>query len=328
MDRALARLRDPQGDALRELSRLVVLETTRTPLAEIAPPRWLASQLKTVLEATTRGDLLRSFVERRLEAGRSTIASEERPARTWWPEEIDEPTRRVLQQGWTPGKEMTYRILDQPAMRALVADVLTGVLTRFRRRMQRVDGKMLGGLGERAARKGRGLFGGVAGNLGGLASNVVGVVRDELEHGLDDLVKEFVASATRDVVMNIASYLSDPQHENAFAELRIGVLDVLLDTPVTELVAEFDKVQPLEIVDVVIAGLRATASDPDFVEQTTQRLETVMQEAGEGTLGDWLEEVELSDVWIETTTDLVTQRLQAVVSTPAFETWWKDLHAP
>lgn len=326
MDRALARLRDPDGDALRELSRLVVLETTRTPLAEIAPPRWLASQLKTVLEATTRGDLLRGFVERRLEAGRSTIDSEKRPARTWWPDEVDGPARKVLQQGWTPGREMTYRILDQPAMRALVADVLTGVLTRFRRRMQRMDGK-LGGLGERAAKRGRGLFGGMAGNLGGLASNVVGVVRDELEHGLDDLVKEFVAGATRDVVMNIAGYLSDPQHESAFAELRVGILDVLLDTPVDELAAEFDKVQPLEILDVVTAGFRAAASDPDFVEQTTQRIQTVMDEAGEGTLGDWLEEVELAEVWTETTTDLVAQRLQAVVATDAFEAWWIALHA-
>lgn len=326
MDRALARLRDPDGDALRELSRLVVLETTRTPLAEIAPPRWLASQLKTVIEATTRGELLRGFVERRLEAGRSQVEGEQRPVRTWWPEEVDGPTRKVLQQGWTPGQEMTYRILDQPAMRALVADVLTGVLTRFRRRMQRMDGR-LGGLGERAARRGRGLFGGVAGNLGGLASNVVGVVRDELEHGLDDLVKEFVSSATRDVVMSIAGYLADPTHEAAFAELRVGVLDVLLDTPVHELVAEFDKVQPLEIVDVVIAGMRAAASDPAFVEQTTERIQAVMDEAGEGTLGDWLEEVELSEVWTDTTTELVTERLRAVVATDAFEAWWIALHA-
>ncbi len=50
-ERALARLRDPSGDAITELARLTVLETTATPLREIASPRWLASQLATAMEA-------------------------------------------------------------------------------------------------------------------------------------------------------------------------------------------------------------------------------------------------------------------------------------
>ena len=49
--RALARLQDPDGDALRGLARLVVDQTTATPIAEIASPRWIASQLATALEA-------------------------------------------------------------------------------------------------------------------------------------------------------------------------------------------------------------------------------------------------------------------------------------
>lgn len=327
MERALARLRDTDGAALRSLAQLVVREATRTPIGQIAPPRWVASQLQTVIEGLSRGDLVRSFVGKRLEAGRAHFADEDRPVGTWWPNEVDEPARRVLRQGWTPGEDMTFRILDQPAMRALVVEILTGVLTRFRGRLKRADGSILGGIGERAAKRGRGLFGGVAGNLGGLASNVVGAVRDELEHGLDDMVKEFVESASRDVLKSIASYLADPSHEQAFADLRVGVLDVLLDTPVSEFAQEFDKVRPLELVDVVVAALHAAAAEPDFVDRTTERIQLVLDEAGDGTLGDWLEEVGLSEVWSETTTDLVAQRLQAVVRTDDFEQWWTELHA-
>ena len=61
--RALARLRDPEGHALHALARLVVEETTATPLRDIASPRWVASQLATALQAATRGDLLRTWVD-------------------------------------------------------------------------------------------------------------------------------------------------------------------------------------------------------------------------------------------------------------------------
>ena len=53
----------------------------------------------------------------------------------------------------------------------------------------------------------------------------------------------------------------------------------------------------------------------------------VLDETGDGTLAAWLEEVGLLEVWTDTTTDFIAQRLQAVVATPGFEAWWTDLHS-
>lgn len=327
MDKALDKLRDPEGTALAALARLVVDEATATPLGEIASPRWVASQLATALEAVSRGDLARAFVERRLEAGRSRLESDTRTARELWPREVDGPLREVLGRPWAPDAEITFRLLDQPAMRHLVAEVLTTMLTRFRKRARALDGGLLKGLGGRAAARSRSLFGGVAENLQGLAGNVVGAVKDEVEHSLDELVREFVEGATRDAVRAIAEHLAHPDHEGAFAELRVSVLDVLLDTPVQQLTHELDKAGPLDIVDVVLAGVRASVGAPDFVDRTEEALARVFEEAGDGTLGAWLDEIGLRDVWADTTTELVTQRLQAVVRTDAFEAWWRDLHS-
>ncbi len=328
MDKALERLRDPEGVALTALARLVVEETTATPLKDIASPRWMASQLATGLEALTRGDLARDFVERRVEAGRERLEAETSPLREHVPEDVDRPLREVLSHEWTPDEEMVFRILDQPAMRALVAEILTTMLTRFRKRMRSLEPAPLKGIGERAAKRGRSLFGGVAGNLQGLAGNIVGAVRDEVESGLDDLVKEFVDSATRDAVRGIASYVAANEHQDAFADLRVGILDVVLDTPINELLTEVDKVRPMELVDVVVGAARAAISEDDFVDRAESRIAAILEEAGDGTLGAWLEEVQLLDVWTDTTTELVAQRLMAVVKTDAFEAWWVALHAP
>lgn len=323
MDAALERLRDPESGALADLARLLVEETTATPLKAIVHPRWVASQLATALEAFSRGDLARSFVAARLEKGIGEWRTHEELARDWFPAEVDGPLREVLQHPWAPDSGITLRILDQPAMRNLVAEVLTTMLVRFRKRMSQLDGGLLKNIGGRAAKRSRSLFGGVA----DLADTVVGVVKEEVEHGLDERVKEFVAGATRDALKGIADHIADPAHADAFAELRVGVLDVLLDTPVGDLVAEADKARPLEIFDVVVAAIRNTVHDPDFVATTEARVAAVLDETGDGTLAAWLEEVGLLEVWTDTTTDFIAQRLQAVVATPGFEAWWTDLHS-
>lgn len=326
MDEALRRLRDPSGRAIEQLAALIVEDATATPLREIAAPRWIASQLATALEAVAGGDLARDFVARRLDAGRERLGSDDRTLREHWPREVDGPLREVLSHPWSPDPEMAFRILDQQAMRQLVAEILTTMLTRFRKRMPGGDG-VLREFGSRAVKRSRGLFGGVAGNLQDLAGSVVGAVKEEVENSLDELVREFVETATHDALRGIASYLADPTHERAFADLRVGVLDVLLDTPVRELVRELDKARPLEIVDVVLAGVRATVGAPDFVDRAEQAIAKVLEEAGDGTLGAWLDEVGLRTAWSETTTELVAQRLRAVVKTDAFEAWWRELHA-
>ena len=63
----------------------------------------------------------------------------------------------------------------------------------------------------------------------------------------------------------------------------------------------------------------------DIVARLEARIETVLDEAGDGTLGAWLDEVGLREVWTDTTTELVADRLRAVVGSERFESWWLTL---
>lgn len=326
-DRALDRLRDPSGDALRALARIVVDEAMATPIRDIARPRWIAGQIATALEAATHGDHVRRFVDKRLEEGRERWRHEARTPRSLVPKEAEAPLRTLLGRPWTPDQQLTFRMLDQPAMRNLVREVLEETLIRFQRRLRALD-KGVGGLGSKVVKRGRGLLGNVAGNLGGLAENVVGAVAEELEHAIQDRVREFVASATGEAIRSIARHLADPQYAGAFGELRIAVLDVILDTPISKLAEEADKLRPEELVDVVLGAVRSAVAAEDFVDVTEQRVAKLLEQAGDGTLGAWLDEVGLRDVWNDTTVELLTERLKAVVGTTSFELWWRGLFAP
>ncbi len=332
--RALDRLQHPDGAALRQLARLVVLETTNTPIKNVASARWIASQVTTALEAVSRGEHARKWVASRIEEARGQWKDETRPLRHWMPKEAEAPLRQVLSRPWSPDEKLVHRIIDQPAVRTLVAELLEDTLVRFQKRLKSMDATGLGSLGMRAARKGRGFLGGmvnnlggVAENLGGVAENIVGAVAEELEHAVHGRIREFVASTSGEAIKGISRHLADPNYTSAFGDLRVAVLDVLLDTPVKELALEADKLRPEELVDVVIGAIRSTLAEPSFVDDMEARISKILDSAGDGTLGAWLTEVDLHEVWTATTTELVTRRLEAVVRTPDFETWWAGLFA-
>jgi hypothetical protein len=324
-DRALKRLRDPSSTALPELARMVVEETTATPMAKIASPRFIASQLAAVLEAGSRGDLLRGWVDKRIASERERWGAETRSLRAFVPAEAHETLRELLGRPYAPDEKLLYRIVDQPAIRGLVGVVLTDTVTRFRRRLSEWDSGMLGGIGRRAAQRSRGLLGNVGRNLGGMAGNLVDAVKEEVDYAFEGRIKEFVTGATTEAVRTIAAYAADPAHAKGFGDLRLAILDVVLDTPIKDLATEADKLKPETAVDVVVAAVRSAVGQPDFVARTEARMAKILDEAGDGTLGAWLGEVGLERVWTDTTTELVADRLRAVVTTERFAAWWVGL---
>jgi len=329
--RALAKLRDSEGEALNNLARMMVEQTTATPLKDIATPRWIAGQIATALEAGTRGDHARDWVDRRISSERERWGTEDKTLRGFLPEEVDKPLRELLGRPYAPDEDMIFRIIDQPAIRRLIREILTNTLAGFRQNIKNVDDGVLGGTVGRAARRSRGLFAGmgraaeVASNIGGVASNLAGAVRDEIESNMDGRVKEFVKQASQEQVRAIARYIANPEHADGFAELRLAILDVVIDTPIKDLAEETDKLHPEQIIDIVVGALRSAVAAEDFVDRTEERITQVLDEAGDGTLGAWLEEVQLLDVWTQTTAELIASRLKAVVATDDFTDWWEQL---
>ncbi len=333
-DRALARLREPSDPALRDLARLVVEHTTATPITDIAAPRWIASQLAATLEAGTRTTAFRDAVVKRVAEERERWKGDSRKLREIVPTDAVKPVRDMLRRAYVPSEDLAVRVLDQDAMRNMVREVLVDVLQRFRAKVSvgggGDGGGMFGGLGARAAKRGRGFLGGIGENLGGVAhvaEGIVGAVKEEVEFALDGKVKDFARNATSDVIRLVARDLSNADRAGNFAEMRVAVLDVLLNTRLSELAEEAGKLEPESVVDSLIVAARQAVSAPGFVDETEARISAVLAEAGDGTLGAWLDEVDLRAVWTDATTELVESRIRATVATPAFAAWWLGLFA-
>jgi hypothetical protein len=325
-DRALARLRDPNDPAIDQLSRQIADQVVAVPLSEVASARWIASQITAALEAGTRGPAFREWLVRQIEAERGRWAADPRPLRDLVPADVVAPLREVLARPWSPSEDLAFRVLDQAAIRTLVRDVLVEMLQRFRVRVGKVDGGLLGGLGKQAVQRGRGILGGLRENLGGVADGLVGAVKEEVEFALDSKVRDFARQATSDVVRLIARDLAQQDRAAAFAETRLGILDVLLDTPRRELADEAARLQPEQAVESIAAAIRVMLTRHGFADDLTGRVQTALDGAGDGTLGAWLREVGLDAVWTEATAELLGRHLRRVVATDAFAGWWEELH--
>jgi hypothetical protein len=325
--RALARLRDPDGAALRALARLVVDGTTAAPLRDLAPASWIAGQLAAALEAATRGTDLRDAVEHRLDQGRQRWAHEPRPLRELIPAEVLPPLRRLVTKPWSPSPALAHRVVRQPAVRDLMADVLEDAISRFGRRLRATDDGLLGGLGRKAAQRGRAFGKGLlaAAGVADVASDLAHAVTEEFEAALERRVREFVGDATARALDTVVTRLSDPAQQAANASFREAIFEELLGTPVRELVAEAEGLGPLDALDVVIQAVKVEIARENFVDRLTGKVQQVLDEAGDGTLGAWLDEVGLRGVWVDASTELVARRLGAVVHTEPFAAWWTDL---
>lgn len=319
-DVALARLRDPANPALADLARLAIADATRTPLRELADARQIATWLASAGRTVTTTDRAADWLTQRIQAERARWSADARPVRHHVPPELLPPVRELLSRPYVPSEELVFRLIHHRAVKLLLGQVLGNALTRFARGLRTVDQGLLGGLGGKVAQSGRGL-------LGGFGQGLVGAVKDEVEAALERKVSAYLDQAIEEAIRGIATWVADTRHAEPLAQMRVSALDTLLDTPSRQIAAEIDKLGPEQIADVVLAAVRAITAGPGFVDDTSARIEALYAEIGDGTLGAWLDDLGLSALWIDGSTDLLTRRLRATVATREFEAWWSALHS-
>ena len=145
--RALYRLRDPNHPATAQLASLVVDRAFATPLGEVVDAGQLTAWLLESMRALGEGDGLATLIHHETERVRGRLENETRPIGHWLPEDAEAPLKEALSQPWTPDGELTFRLINQAAIRHLVRDVLEATLLKFADRLRSLDRGVLGGVG-------------------------------------------------------------------------------------------------------------------------------------------------------------------------------------
>lgn len=307
---------------LPALSVLLIDEVLATPLHDVLHADEVVEAVDRVVHALTAQPQL---PER--------VAAEVASLQSRWreqPHTLGEMLPRPLRAGlldlvatpWSPSEALVLELMDHPAARQLMREVLQGALERFAGRLKRLDEGMLGGLGGRAARRGKGLFSGVAGTLGSLADGVAGAVREELSGAVEERIRSSLGTATEQGLQSVARFLADPAQAEAVGSMRARMVEHLLDLPPERWADEASSIAFEDMARDLQRALHAASQDGSLEEATRRGVMWALELHGEESIGAVLDRFELRGVVHASLEPWLTRRLAKVTARDDFRAWW------
>lgn len=247
-DRAAARLAGVIVDAC----------LARSPFA-LVPPQQLAPLLRELALAALRSPGADAMTQALLGSALEALRPRAK-LRDGLPPEILSLLRELAVRPYVPSRDLIIGALSLRPCQRLTRELMVGTLLDFSRRVRtavatggasdggKARGGVLGRLATEAVRKSTSV-------MGTLAPNVTSAVTDEFERQLQRRATEFAEGEAAEMVQRLAAVLTDPARAAEHKELKLALLEFVLDRPGSQLVAEIERAQPVELA----ARLRAAA---------------------------------------------------------------------
>lgn len=164
------------------------------------------------------------------------------------PKEVLALLRALLSLPYTPNRAWLVGILSREPFRRLNREIMLGTLLDYSRRLRTTVAD--GGLG-----KGLGALGRLAGEavkkstsaLGSIAPGMTSAIQDEFEQKMQRRTAEFAEGAVDEMVQRVATTLTDPLRAAEHTELKLALLDFVLDLRGAEVARELDRLSPLAV---------------------------------------------------------------------------------
>lgn len=323
-DTVLERL---QAGALAELVTLVVDDLLARPVEGLIDPDFVADQVMTALETASEGEQTERWLREVISDLREKVPEGTLGHRA--PAEIVDPLRDALGRPIVWDRELVGRLVDHAALRELFREVLRRGLQGYARKLSQLSKDTP--VGQAASRLGLGQRGGLGGGLGRLKTLGEGLAKGisaELEGHVEDRIKDFVDQAMSAVMQQVADHVCDPAYADVYGHFRVHVVDTLLQTELSVLAGEIDKMDPDRLVATGSAMARALARREGFREEVARAATRALQEAGGRSLRDFLAEAGIDEErWRADIEAQVVARGQDLLQTEAFRTWLEDLLA-
>lgn len=317
VEAVLERLRAPEG-ALRELVGLLLEDVLSRPARELVEPAWLAGALAQGMRTSADDPRTTAWIRQQVQALRSRTQDLEGNLRGRVPPELVGPVQDLLRRPYTPDPAIVRPILDHAALRELLREMLFTTVMEYARRMRVPDGAMDA---LRAGPLGRGRLA----QLAGAASVAARVVGGEVERQLEPRIREFVDGAISRALDVAVEFFCAPSRAEVLGAWRADSLDVALGMPAEVWRRELDRLDPEGLVEDLSGLVRALAGSAALRDQLEEAITAALEQGGGLSARDFLAGSGLEEGWRPQAEELMFQRAQALVHTPAFAGWLRGL---
>lgn len=230
--------------------------------------------------------------------------------------DVREALKDLVGRPVSPDRKLVLTIIDRDPTRELVRQLLLDFVLEFGRRASAPVAGMAKGLGTFAR-----MAGDAVKSRTGTLGSLVGAVGSEVERQMEKRAVEFVDSALSGVFGQLADAISDPRRATEAAELRLAMLDGVMELTLPQLAREVANADVPGGAEVLRGGLKRWLASAASDDELKRLSELVMKDVGPKKLRDVLDEVGLLAVVRSRGAELLASRIREVVGSDAFAAW-------
>ncbi|NOY28475.1 MAG: hypothetical protein GXP62_21675 [Oligoflexia bacterium] len=317
-----------QNGALSSLVSLVVDDLLTRPVSGLLDPDFVADQVIMALETASEGANTETWLREQIQGLRDRLPEGTLDDRA--PDEVVLPLRDALGRPIVWDRELVGRLVDHDAIRGIFRDVLARALTGYARKLAQLGrdnpvSQAARNLGFGGRGRGTGRGSGIGSGLGRLMSlgeDLAKGLSAEIEAQTEGRTREFVDQAMSAVMQQVADHLCDPNYADLYGRYRVHLLDILLDTELSVLAGEADKIDPDQLVATGAAVARALSHREGFRDEIAGAVRSAITEIGDKSLRAFLVEAGIDEAqWRVGIEEQIVARGQDLLATTAFQDW-------
>lgn len=332
--RAMARLRDPNGQALAGLVDLLIEAALARPISAAVDPDRVVRLTVLAVEPARVERALATLVRPAWDRQRGLLAERGDRVGDWMPEGGRALLDEVVAGAKLPRGEWTRGLVDVADVRELIAPVLQDTLLAFARKLPLVGGATEAEGPAKAAGKLLGLAKGIAdrageraGKLADIGRGVLGGLGGEMEKRVVAAAREFSHGAFEPLEESFVARLKSDEGRQILTRMRTRAIDRLLAAKAADVAADLDTL-PREALDRLVArSIAFGASRPELAQMLRAEVEAFVK-ANEGkTVGEVLDAWSLREVTLVELRRELSAIAGATAAGPGAEAWLRALLA-
>jgi hypothetical protein len=309
-----------EGAPLPKLVTVVLNRWGDTQLDALLPSRDLILALRAGLEGWVTSESAHNHLVRLVDDVADALEQRRAILRELLPTDVRYALRDVVGRPFSPDKRAVLTVIDREPMRELVRELLLDAVLQFGKRAAAPVAGVAKGLGS-LAKLATDTLKSQSGGLGGL----VGAVSSEMERQVEKRAVEFVDTALSGVFSQLADALSDPKRASEAAELRVSLIDGVLELSTGQLERELlnaDVPGATELLRKALKRWLASAKSDEFLRQLVS---FAFQRDGQRPLREVLTDLGLWEVVTQHGGPWLEARAREIVADASFRQWLTEV---
>jgi hypothetical protein len=304
---------------LAQLAKLSTQLWFETPLEQVISKEKLATHIHSVLKELSASDSVLKSVEQLIEHAVSMLGSNAKTVSAEIPKEFQVATEEIMGRPFSPNRALVVSVLDTKPMRELIRQLLSEAISDFTKRASAPVQSVAKGLGAFAR-----LAQDTVKNRGGALGSLVGAMSEGVENQVEQRSAAFIDSAISKTLNQLADFISNPQHADESAEIRVALWQSILKLKVNQFSNELinlDVSGAGKIIQEQMGKWIKRSESRDDILQFIERGNPLFQK----TVKELLESIGVYESVRGFADEYVEQEIRRVVATSGFEKWLLEL---